>query len=98
MTNKMKKIQIRTCIACRSTDVKHGLIRLVNSQNGILVDKTGKRNGRGAYIHDNYKCWGRILDGRVLTKALRVDDHPDNLLGHRKDIEKITAKMSFEVV
>ncbi|MBS60521.1 MAG: hypothetical protein CL606_04340 [Anaerolineaceae bacterium] len=98
MTDKMKKTQIRTCIGCRSTDVKHVLIRLVNSKNGVMVDKTGKCNGRGAYIHNSGKCWDRILDGRVLRKALRVEDNPDNLLGLRKDIEKITTKMSFEVV
>ena len=98
MTNKIKKIPIRTCIGCRSNDVKHGLIRLVNSQNGILVDKTGKRNGRGAYIHNNDKCWERIIDGSILSKALRVEDTPEDLLGLRKDIETIIARMSFEVV
>ena len=98
MTNKIKKIPIRTCIGCRSSDVKHGLIRLVNSQNGILVDKTGKRNGRGADIHNNDKCWERIIDGRILSKALRVEDTPEDLLGLRKDIETIIARMSFEVV
>ena len=98
MTNKIKKIPIRTCIGCRSNDVKHGLIRLVSSQNGILVDKTGKRNGRGAYIHNNAKCWERILDGRILSKALRVEDNLEDILGLKKDIEIITSKMSFEVV
>jgi len=98
MTNKIKKIPIRTCIGCRSNDVKNGLIRLVNSQNGILVDKTGKRNGRGAYIHNNDKCWERILDGRIISKALRADDTPEDLLGLRKDIETIITRMSFEVM
>ena len=96
-TNITNKVPIRTCIACRSTDAKHGLIRLVNSPEGILVDQTGKRDGRGAYIHTNHQCLNRILDGHTLSKALRVEIGPDDLLGLKKNIEIMTVKMSLEV-
>lgn len=96
-TNTTNKVPIRTCIGCRSTDAKYGLMRLVNGPNGILVDPTGKRNGRGAYIHTNYQCLDRILDGHVLSKALHIEIGPDELLGLKKSIEVITAKMIVEV-
>lgn len=91
-------VQIRTCIGCRSTDAKNSLIRLVNSRDGIIVDPTGKQNGRGAYIHTDQQCVDRILDGRMLSKALRVEIGPDELLGLKTDIKVVSAKMSVEVV
>ena len=91
-------VQIRTCIGCRSTDAKHSLIRLVNSPDGIVVDPTGKQNGRGAYIHTNQQCVDRILDVRMLSKALRVEIGPNELLGLKTDIKVVSAKMSVEVV
>ena len=97
-TNMNNIVQIRTCIGCRSTDAKHSLIRLVNGPDGIVVDPTGKQNGRGAYIHTNQQCVDRILDVRMLSKALRVEIGPDELLGLKMNIEVVSAKMSVEVV
>ena len=91
-------VQIRTCIGCRSTDAKNSLIRLVNGRDGIVVDPTGKQNGRGAYIHTNQQCVDRILDVRMLSKALRVEIDPDELLDLKMNIEVVSAKMSVEVV
>ena len=47
----MKKIPQRTCVGCNSQKSKNELIRIVMDKDGnISVDKTGKANGRGAYI------------------------------------------------
>ncbi|MBC8078429.1 MAG: YlxR family protein, partial [Chloroflexales bacterium] len=41
----------RTCVACRRTDAKRGLLRLVREADGrVALDPSGKRNGRGAYL------------------------------------------------
>jgi predicted RNA-binding protein YlxR (DUF448 family) len=46
-----KHVPRRTCVACRETDAKRQLIRLVRTPEGTVeVDPTGKRNGRGAYL------------------------------------------------
>ena len=47
----MKKIPQRTCLGCNEAKPKNELIRIVKQSDGkIFVDKTGKAEGRGAYI------------------------------------------------
>ena len=49
--NKVKKVPQRKCIACQDKDNKKELIRIVKNKEGqIFLDKTGRANGRGAYI------------------------------------------------
>ena len=63
----MKKIPQRTCIGCREKKDKKDLIRIVKNKEGIItLDRTGKANGRGAYICDNIQC----LEKAIKTKAL----------------------------
>ncbi len=51
---------------------KRELIRLVRTPEGVYVDPTGKRAGRGAYLHDRRECWQRALQG-PLARALRTE-------------------------
>ena len=63
----------RTCVVCRTNANKRTLTRLVRTpDDGVLVDDTGKRSGRGAYLCDNPACWDRALTTDVLAKALRT--------------------------
>ena len=67
-----KHIPQRTCIGCKEVLPKKELIRIVHTSEGILVDPTGKINGRGAYLHLQKECWERALKGS-LSKALKID-------------------------
>lgn len=69
---KPKHIPQRLCIACRQAEGKRGLIRLVRTEQGIEVDPTGKKAGRGAYLHPNQSCWQVILQGNRLGQSLRT--------------------------
>ena len=52
----MKKQPQRTCMGCNEKKDKNLLIRIVKNQNGeISIDRTGKKEGRGAYICDDEK-------------------------------------------
>lgn len=63
----MKSIPQRTCIGCNEIRSKKELIRIVKNKEGqIFIDKTGKANGRGAYICDNIEC----LEKAIKTKRL----------------------------
>ncbi|MEI8309024.1 MAG: YlxR family protein [Chloroflexales bacterium] len=71
---RAKHVPQRTCIACRRTDAKRGLIRLVRTPEGrIEVDTTGKRNGRGAYLCHDPACWDAAIKRRALERSLRVE-------------------------
>jgi predicted RNA-binding protein YlxR (DUF448 family) len=39
---------------------------------GVEVDETGKKAGRGAYLHKSKECWDRALKGKILEYALKT--------------------------
>ena len=73
---RRKHIPQRTCVACREVLPKRSLIRIVRTSNGVQVDPTGKKAGRGAYLHDQRSCWEKGLKG-ALAHALRVELTPE---------------------
>jgi translation initiation factor IF-2 len=68
-----KHVPLRTCVACRTTGAKRGLIRIVRTaEGGVEVDATGKAAGRGAYLCRRRQCWQEALKREGLARALRV--------------------------
>jgi hypothetical protein len=51
---------------------KRQMIRIVRTALGVQVDPTGKKSGRGAYLHDRRACWERGLTG-ALAHALKTE-------------------------
>ena len=70
----MKKIPLRTCMGCNEKKPKKELIRIVKDKQGnISIDRTGKADGRGAYICDSIKCLEKVIKSKRLTKVLEKD-------------------------
>jgi predicted RNA-binding protein YlxR (DUF448 family) len=73
-TVRPKHVPQRTCIACRTTEAKRGLVRVVRTPEGrVELDPTGKKNGRGAYVHESRACWDEALKRGRLGHALKVE-------------------------
>ena len=69
----MKKIPLRTCMGCNSKKPKKELIRIVkDKENNISIDRTGKLDGRGAYICDNIECLEKVIKSKRLERVLEV--------------------------
>lgn len=67
----MKKIPLRTCMGCNEKKSKKELIRIVkNKDEEIFVDRTGKAEGRGAYICDSVECLEKVVKSKRLEKVL----------------------------
>lgn len=67
----MKRIVQRMCMGCNEKKDKRELIRIVfNKQGEITIDKTGKLEGRGAYICDNIDCLEKVIKTKRLEKTL----------------------------
>ncbi|MGB9633423.1 MAG: RNase P modulator RnpM, partial [Chloroflexaceae bacterium] len=65
-----KHVPQRTCVACRRTEAKRGLIRVVRDAEGrVTVDPTGKQKGRGAYLCHDPACWTAAIKRRALERA-----------------------------
>ncbi len=73
---RKKHVPQRTCIACRNVQGKRSLIRLVrvaeSEATSVQVDETGKRGGRGCYLHPNQECWQNALRGGKIEGALKT--------------------------
>ena len=69
----MKKIPIRTCIGCNEGKPKKELIRIVKTTEGeVLVDFTGKKNGRGAYVCPSITCLEKAIKTKRLSRAFEM--------------------------
>ena len=69
----MKKIPLRTCMGCNEKKPKKELVRIVKNKNGeIFIDRTGKADGRGAYICDSSECLEKIIKSKRLEKVLEI--------------------------
>ena len=70
----MQKERLRMCIICREHSDKKELLRIVKNKDGeIFVDKTGKANGRGAYICKSPECFQKLRKTRGLNRAFRCE-------------------------
>lgn len=69
----MKKQPQRTCMGCNEKKDKKDLIRIVKcEENTILIDRTGKKEGRGAYICDNVECLKKAIKNKRLEKNFEI--------------------------
>lgn len=67
----MKKIPLRTCMGCNEKRPKKELIRIVKNKEGLIsIDRTGKLDGRGAYICDSLECLEKLKKSKRLERAL----------------------------
>ena len=80
---RARKTPLRTCIACRTSGDKRGLVRIVRTSEGHAeIDPTGKANGRGAYVCPTAECFDTAVSRGKIDAALRVrlqDDDRDRL-------------------
>lgn len=64
----------RMCIVCRKMADKKELIRIVKNKEGeIFIDRTGKKNGRGAYICKDAECLKKLVKQKTLNKAFKTN-------------------------
>ena len=70
MALKQSKIPERMCVACRNMKPKTELVRIVKTPDGnVLVDETGKQNGRGVYLCKSHQCVQRAAKNKGFVKA-----------------------------
>lgn len=69
----MKRQPQRTCMGCNQKKDKKEFIRLVkNKENEISIDRTGRQEGRGAYLCDDRKCLEKLIKSKRLEKIFDV--------------------------
>ncbi len=69
---KKRKTPLRMCLGCRECKDKRQLIRIVRTpEKEIVLDFSGKKAGRGAYICPDTSCLKKAIKGKGMEKSLR---------------------------
>lgn len=61
----------RRCCVCRQHSDKSDLVRIVKTKQGIMIDVSGKAEGRGAYVHRNQGCIDACIKKQALNGAFK---------------------------
>jgi len=83
----LKKIPMRSCVVSKEKLEKKSLIRVVKTPDGnVVVDDTGKANGRGAYLKKDKEIILKAQKTKILDKVLEIEI-PDSI--YTELLEKI---------
>ena len=70
----MRKMPERTCIVTKEKTNKRDLLRVVRDKEGnVMIDVTGKANGRGAYLKKDIEVIKKAQSSKILDKVLEVN-------------------------
>ena len=73
MPAKPRKIPQRQCVGCRTMKDKKALIRVVKTPEGeVVLDVSGKKSGRGAYVCPDSACLKKARKSRALERAFEL--------------------------
>ncbi|HOA42820.1 MAG: YlxR family protein [Bacillota bacterium] len=86
---KVRKVPMRRCVGCMESKPKKELVRIVYDPLGNLVlDPTGKANGRGVYLCPNSECIEKAKKKRAINRGLKRDIDQQQL---EKVFEELSA-------
>jgi predicted RNA-binding protein YlxR (DUF448 family) len=73
MVKKMK-IPMRRCTGCQEMKNKKEMIRVLKTPEGeIVLDATGRKNGRGAYLCVSRDCLAKAVKNKGLERSLKAE-------------------------
>ena len=69
-----KKIPLRQCVGCNEMKSKKYLLRVLKTaEDEVLLDTTGRLNGRGAYLCKNADCLKRAIKQKGIERSLKMN-------------------------
>lgn len=85
-------VPMRKCVGCGEMKEKKFLIRVLKTPEGLCIDSTGRKNGRGAYICPSSDCFQKSIKNKGLERSFKmpVSDEIKELL--LKEVKLIESK------
>lgn len=94
---KPKKIPMRMCVGCREMKEKRELIRIVRTPEGtVVMDPSGKKSGRGAYVCRDAECLRRAIRQKQLERQLEIPITDEIIGGLTAEMERLNAGKNAE--
>ena len=88
-----KKVPMRQCVGCSEMKNKKEMLRIIKTaEDEILLDTTGKKNGRGAYICPNGECLKKAIKTKGLERSLKTAIPKEVIENLTKEMETIAAR------
>ena len=85
-----KKIQMRKCLGCMQSFPKKDLIRVVRTtENEVLIDLTGKKSVRGAYLCKDKACLKKAVKAKRIQSNLEVQISEELIESLSKELDGI---------
>lgn len=91
MTNK--KIPMRRCVGCGEMKEKRNLIRVLKTaEDAFILDETGKKNGRGAYLCKSSECLKKAMKNKGLERSFKMAVPPEVYENLQKEMEAFETR------
>lgn len=88
-----KKVPMRQCVGCGEMKNKKEMLRVIKTaEDEILLDTTGKKNGRGAYICPDGDCLKKAIKTKGLERSLKTAIPQEVIENLTKEMETIAAR------
>jgi len=87
-----KKVPLRMCTGCGEMKAKKAMIRVLKTpEDEIIIDPTGKKNGRGAYICCSLDCLRKAIKTKGLERSLKVSIPKELIETLEKEMVKLES-------
>ena len=87
---KIKKVPQRRCLGCMQSFPKKDLIRVVRTpENEVLIDLSGKKSGRGAYLCKDKACLKKAVKAKRLQSNLEVQIRDELIEALSKELDVV---------
>lgn len=91
--SKNMKMPMRKCIGCQEMKSKKEMLRILKTtDNDIILDATGKKNGRGAYLCFSELCLENAMKNKGLERSLKMPIPKSVYESLKKELEEIESK------
>lgn len=85
----VRKVPMRQCIGCGEMKNKREMMRILRSTEGeIILDATGRKNGRGAYLCKSRECYEKAVRSKGLERSLKTAISSEVYENLEREIEK----------
>lgn len=88
-----RKVPMRQCVGCQEMKSKKEMLRVIKTaENEIILDATGRKNGRGAYLCFSKECLSRARKNRGLERSLKTSIPPEVYDSLEKELDELGTK------
>ena len=91
--NSKKKVPMRKCVGCGEMKAKKELLRVLRTEEGeFVLDTTGRKNGRGAYVCVSRECFGKAVKNKGLERSFKQAIPKEVYEQLEKEMEQFEAR------